>query len=241
MDRAACHALLDVMLDAAERVAKANSPDALAAADQDVVAAHQNFLVTSGISEVFRRRVGENMRAPTPLDPLAPTADMMVVNQPVTPGTLRDKGAVAAYRRGVSRHLQDFSFLLPPGLADFFAAALLLLNMGEPPWPLFRAHRTKGIRGGRRYWRDFAEWSLIYYDAGFKRKSLEVTAREAFGAKGDRWEALEKARSLHKWTPLLIVERDRGRRDKATRRPYDPPYGHYDLAMLEKLPNLPAP
>lgn len=237
MNRQQAHQALEALLDAVEKAASANDPVAQAQAEEAVVAGLRTLMVETRVSMAFIRRFGGAMRGPTPLEPpSAGVADIKLAREPATSQTLKDRKLVAAYRRGAAQTLEDIDFMLPPGLALFFAAGLLQLNGGNAQWPLFKPYTTQGIRGATSVLllRDFAHLSRIYYDAEWCGKSLPATAKDAFGHEVDRWDTLEEARRVNRWTPHLNKERERARRDKAESR-YTPPHEHYDHAMLEKL------
>lgn len=247
MDRKAAHAALDLVLDTMARAAEANAPDAMLKAEGEAHAEWQRFAIAIA-GAMLARRHGAAWFGIRPDDPDA--ALPLVLERgfsPVPSETMRAPELALCARQVLARFLMDSERLLPPGMANNAASALLLLNLGEEArsaW-LTKPYRDRGApkARGRKVFAEIAILSRIYYRAGFEGTGLELAARAEIAAIDNpgatKWEQLESVRKRHRLAEKMEEYRQKGAEDKEQGRPYHPLIGaDYSVQEISRLPDI---
>lgn len=236
--RAEAHARLDALLDAQERAANANDPDARMEAEEQK---HQAFLalMVPLVGTLYATRQGAAMTGRRP-DEIRGDHDKAAAlgAGPIGPNMLRDPDGRVAVRRALARFALDFAPMLAPGLANSFAAEMFQLNQGGPAAWLTRPAGLKGVPKAKGL-RSIADVTLLcraYYHAGYDRIAVEEAARQDNDNVGRDWQSLVRARQSLNLLETCHVWKAQGAADRAVGRPRSVPImPDYDLTEGARL------
>lgn len=236
--RAEAHARLDALLDAHERAANANDPDARIEADEQ---AHQAFmaLAVSLVGTLYATRQGAAMRGQRP-DEIRGDHDKAAAlgAGPVGADMLHDPVVRVRVRNAVARFMLDFAPFLPPGLANHVVWQLHQLNLGSDATWLARPAGGKGVSkaSGQRAILDITLLYRAYYHAGYDQIAVEEAARRDNHIVGRGWQALVRARQSQGLGQKCDDLKAQGAADRAAGRPASVPLlSDYDLTEYARV------
>lgn len=199
IDREEAHRLLDAYIDAQHNQAGCNDPDAIEAAAATASEAY-NKLREVIADEWMRERyasVGFTGK-PFQLAAHAPEA-LQFSREPCAPLKMMTPDEATARRRQIMQVMMDHAGVLPPGLADTCATALLLLNLGVQT-PLFTPYRAQGLKNAARpeEMLDFARAITVGYLVGYDDAETTCSNQDEIARKYSdlldnmSWRAFEK-------------------------------------------------
>lgn len=199
INREKAHRLLDAYIEAQHTQAECNDPDTIEAAATAANEAYR-LLRDELADEWLRERYASAGFTGKPFQLEARASEAQAFSrEPCAPLATMKPLEATARRRQIMQVMLDAAHVLPPGLADACAVALLSLNLGIQT-PLFSPYRAQGLKNASRPEEllDFVRAIQLGYSVGYDDAETICPNMEAVARKysdllaGMSWAAFEK-------------------------------------------------
>lgn len=229
IDREEAHRLLDVMIDAIERLRGINDHDALEAAGEDAMAAYQKFRAATFADMLKARNFSSGFTGREfQLEARAPEA-LRMAGEPCTPLESMDREETHLRRRQLRRMVLDHADELSPGVPEMVTLALLDLNLGHKN-RFFEPYKVQGLKNGARddEVEDACEAILVGYSIGYNMdefsglKNEEIARKYSDILEGKSWAGFNARMNRAGLKQLFTAMKKQGVEDRAAKKPFDP-------------------